>query len=58
MYVIKIELTNGTINSVNDDFKLTSIENGYMYTSYMLAKKAVNVLKQRITGDIVIIENN
>jgi hypothetical protein len=58
MYIIKIELTNGTINSVNDDFKLTSIQNAYVYTNYELAKKAVNVLKQRITGNIVITENN
>jgi len=58
MYIIKIELTNGTINSVNEDFQLSDMKYAYTYSDYMLARKAVKALNQRITGNIVILEKD
>jgi hypothetical protein len=58
MYIIKIELTNGTINSVNEDFQLSDMKYAYAYSNYTLARKAVQALKQRFTANIVILEKN
>jgi hypothetical protein len=57
VYIIKIELTNGQVSSVNEDFELSSMMNAYGYNNYLLARKAVKVLKQRVTGEITIIES-